>query len=438
MEGKTRTPVIIDTDPGVDDTLAILLAITSPELEILAYIVSFGNTDVRAAYANIYKLYQAIGRHIALHPEDEARFPNFSPTVPPLLAVGPDGPLEGGLHYAQYFHGLDGLSNITERHPDLNADLGSSSFCHNFKPVNESGVEVALRLIESRPARSITYVTLGPMTNLAQLVREHRETVVDKIGRVIAMAGALDVPGNTTSVAEFNVFADPFAARELLVPTDLANGFPLERLILVPLDITTIHELPFPYYCQKVDPTLESAANPSNADGKSPVVHFTSSVFERTREIMISFGKDVLELHDIVAIWCAIENPPEINSVYGLPGMSPGWTVVERTFDIERTGEITRGMFVVDRRDENTAYAPGANRSEVQAQLDLRQLGHGLLESAALPARVDIEEPSLSVGGDEVGLQAVSGQRKGVACLVETPGPSVLLQLLMSRVWGIQ
>lgn len=133
-----------------------------------------------------------------------------------------------------------------------------------------------------------------------------------------------------------NVFADPFAAKELLVPTDLTSGLPLERLILVPLDITAIHELPFPYYCQKVDPTLESAANPSNADGKSPLVHFTSSVFERTREIMIEFGKDALELHDIVAIWCAIENPPEANSVCNLPGMSPGWTVVERTFDIER------------------------------------------------------------------------------------------------------
>jgi inosine-uridine nucleoside N-ribohydrolase len=96
----------------------------------------------------------------------------------------------------------DGLSDITERHPDLNADLGSSSFCHNFEQVNESGVEVALRLIESRPARSITYMALGPMTNLAQLVRQHRKTVVDKIGRVIAMAGALDVPGNTTPVAE--------------------------------------------------------------------------------------------------------------------------------------------------------------------------------------------------------------------------------------------
>ncbi|KAG2078776.1 nucleoside hydrolase [Suillus decipiens] len=427
MAGKTRTPIIIDTDPGVDDTLAILLAIASPELEILAYIISFGNTDVHAAYNNIYKLYQAVGRHIALHPEHAARFPNFSPTIPPLLAVGPEGPLEGGRHFAQYFHGHDGLSNISERHPDLNVDFESSSFCHNFQVVKESGVEVALRLLESRPDRSITYVVMGPMTNLAQLMRQHRQTVVDKIGRVIAMAGALDVPGNTTSVAEFNVFADPYAAKELLVPTDSISGLPLDRVVLAPLDITSSHELPFPHYTQKVDPAFKSTAQPSNADGKSPLVHFTSSVFERTREIMLEWGKDAVELHDIVAIWCAIENPPEINPAGGLPGMSTGWVVAERTFDIERTGEITRGMFVTDRREENTVYAPGANRAEVQAQLDLRHYGHGLLESTALPARVEIEDPGLE-----------QRQLKGVACLVETPGPSVLLQLLTRRVWGIQ
>lgn len=436
MDGRTRTPVIIDTDPGVDDTLAILFAIASPELEIIAYIVSFGNTDVHAAYDNIYRLYQAIGRHIALHPEDAARFPNFSPTVPPLLAVGPEGPLEGGRHFAQYFHGRDGLSNISERHPDLNVDLENSSFCDNFQPVKESGVEVALRLLESRPDRSITYVVLGPMTNLAQLVREHRQTVVDKIGRVICMAGALDVPGNTTSVAEFNVYADPYAARELLIPTDITSGLPLDRVIIAPLDITSNHELPFPHYCQKVDPAFKSTAQPSNADGKSPLVHFTSSVFERTREIMLEWGKDAMELHDIVAIWCAIENPPEINPVRGLPGMSTGWVLAQRTFDIERTGEITRGMFVTDRREETTAYAPGANRAEVQAQLDLRHLGHGLLESTALPARVNIEDPILLAGGQgEVGLE--QKERKGVACLVETPGPSVLLELLTRRVWGV-
>lgn len=95
-------------------------------------------------------------------------------------------------------------------------------------------------------------------------------------------------------------------------------------------------------------------------------------------------------------------------------------------------------MLVVDRRDVNTAYAPGANRAEVQAQLDLRQLGHGLLESTAVPARVEIEDLTLSASEDEIELQAESGRQKGVACLVETPGQSTLLRLLMHRVWGIQ
>lgn len=55
--------------------------------------------------ANIYKLYQALGRHIAAHPEDKERFPNHTPTVPPVLALGPHGPLQGGSHFAQSFHG---------------------------------------------------------------------------------------------------------------------------------------------------------------------------------------------------------------------------------------------------------------------------------------------------------------------------------------------
>lgn len=55
--------------------------------------------------ANIYKLYQALGRHIAAHPEDKERFPNHTPTVPPVLALGPHGPLQGDSHFAQSFHG---------------------------------------------------------------------------------------------------------------------------------------------------------------------------------------------------------------------------------------------------------------------------------------------------------------------------------------------
>ena len=125
-----------------------------------------------------------------------------------------------------------------------------------------------------------------------------------------------------------NFFADPFAVRELLISD---NGLPLDRFIMLPLDITTSHELPFPSYKAKVDQAFDSAANPSVAAKKSPLVHFTSSFLEKTRDIMLQFGKDAMELHDVAAVWCAIENPPAADL-----NMAPGWRGRLRTFDIER------------------------------------------------------------------------------------------------------
>ncbi|KIJ67869.1 hypothetical protein HYDPIDRAFT_25334 [Hydnomerulius pinastri MD-312] len=445
MESRKKTPVIIDTDPGVDDVLAILLALASPELEIIAIIVSFGNTDVYSAYANIYKLYQAVGRQIAANPEAKAQFPNYSPDVPPILALGPDGPLEGGRHFAQYFHGrrVDGLSNITERHPDLNVvSADGDAFEANFTSSKQSGVEVVLSLLSSRPERTITYIVLGPTTNLALLNRDYHGIVKDRIGRVVIIGGALDVPGNTTPVAEFNFFADPYAAKDLLCPADPERGLPLERVILITLDTTTLHELPFEtFYKRYVDPDFDSSSKPSVATGKSPITHFTSAFFERTREIMIDFGKDALELHDIVAIWCAIDNPPDASAKKNdLPGMSPGWAVAKRKFDIERAGEITQGMLVVDRRDDRTAYAPGANRSRVQALLEQSQQSHDLFESTAVPARVETEILG-TLNGPGEGRSAMSeiglSGPTSVACVVKTPGAERLCRLLTRRVWGI-
>lgn len=74
------------------------------------------------------------------------------------------------------------------------------------------------------------------------------------------------------------------------------KGIPLDRFLLMPLDITTPHELPFPTYQERVDKTFVSSAKPSTACQKSPLVHFTSSFFERTREVMLEFGKDAMEV----------------------------------------------------------------------------------------------------------------------------------------------
>jgi hypothetical protein len=74
------------------------------------------------------------------------------------------------------------------------------------------------------------------------------------------------------------------------------QGIPLDRFLLLPLDITTPHELPFPVYQTRVDPAFETTARPSVAIGKTPLQHFTSSFLERTREIMLQFGKDAMEV----------------------------------------------------------------------------------------------------------------------------------------------
>ncbi|KAF8198020.1 Inosine/uridine-preferring nucleoside hydrolase domain-containing protein [Pholiota molesta] len=392
--------VIIDTDPGVDDCIAILLALASPELEILAFNLSYGNTDIEASYLNILKIYHTIEQHLARYPEDKDRFPNFNTNKKPILARGSAGPLEGALHSAEYFHGRDGLGDITNRHPELS--VASSSGSHPYLELSSrSGTEVSLEILRSRPSRSVTYIALGPLTNLAQLMRADSELVTKRIGRVVCMGGALDVPGNTSPVAEFNFFADPYAVKELLLstqPIKLHSGLPLDRFMLLPLDITTPHEIPFPLYKQVIDPTFDSPALPSKPDGKPILTHFTSSFLERTREIMLQYGKDAMELHDIVAVWCAIENPPFADDEP--MSLGAGWVGTPRVFEIERTGEVARGMLVVDRRQGEEAE--GVNRSEAQ------------------------REPHDSFDHNQPGVFVVN----------KTPGPDVLLELLLQRVWG--
>ncbi|KAI0743470.1 nucleoside hydrolase [Daedaleopsis nitida] len=453
-----KIPVIIDTDPGVDDTLALLLALASPELDILAIIISFGNTDACSSYTNILKIYKSVARHIEKHPDDASRFPNFSQKTKTILALGEDHPLEGELHSAEYFHGRDGLGGLYGRHPDLNVANESPTDHPQLQLTNRPGVEVALDLIKSTPERSITYIALGPLTNLAKVLRLDRDAVRNRIGRVVCMGGALDVPGNTSPVAEFNFFADPYAVKELLTPDVPDQGFPLDRFLLLPLDITTPHELPFPLYKTAVDPAFESTASPSRPDGKPPLVHFTSAFLERTREVMVEFGKDAMELHDIAAVWCALANPPvDVSAVdeYGTsrssmtsksPVLQEGWKVTRRKFAVERVGELTRGMLVVDRREDDGAYAPGENRAQVQAELERHHFRPaGSFESTALPAQVEVEtaptdghpaNANANASGSATGSPSAS-QAEGVFCVTETPGPAALVRLLLERVWGV-
>lgn len=192
-----------------------------------------------------------------------------------------------------------------------------------------------------------------------------------------------------------------------------------------------------------MDPSFESSASPSVSTEKNPVTHFTSAFLERTREVMLEFGKDALELHDIVAVWCAIENPHVGGEdIDGIPKLQKGWAARKRVFDVERcgssflnkmsltpfhlsysTGEVTRGMLVVDRRGDRGACTPDAIYAAVQAGLERHMDIH---VPTAIPAQVEIEHP------EDIHIKG-----RGVPCIIKTPGSEALLEMMLKRVWGV-
>lgn len=246
------------------------------------------------------------------------------------------------------------MGDISTRHPELLAALAENGQEHpQLQVSSRSAVDVALDLIRSEPDKSITYIALGPLTDLLGMLKKDPALVKERLGRVVCMGGALDVPGNSSPVAEcrmfslsagrptadivlVNFFADPHAVYDVLTPTIPDQGFPRERFILVPLDVTTSHEMPFPVYKAEVDPDFENTSCPSDPTRKPPLVHFTSAFLERTREVMLSFGKDAMELHDPVAVWFAIENPPGKESAGQSPVLTQGWKTIRRQFQVER------------------------------------------------------------------------------------------------------
>ena len=173
--------IVIDTDPGIDDAMAIAVALASPELEVVALTTTFGNHHVETTTANAQRVLDALGR-------PEVR-----------VIPGAHRPLVRHGHApATTVHGEDGLGD---------AGLPSPS----RPPV--AGVHAAVHLAElvrSRPGE-ITLVPIGPLTNLALALRLD-PGIADLVAGVVVMGGAVRAPGNVTPVAEANIWNDPEAA----------------------------------------------------------------------------------------------------------------------------------------------------------------------------------------------------------------------------------
>jgi inosine-uridine nucleoside N-ribohydrolase len=174
--------IIIDTDPGVDDAIAILMALAAPEVEVAGITVVGGNVPHARCLRNALALLDFVGR---------ADLP---------VHRGSNRPLAGRFAGAQRFHGSSGL---TRRLPKPIS-----------QPSPERAVDFLARQLSQHPGE-ITLAAIGPLTNLARLERRHPGSLA-RAESLVIMGGAVDTPGNITPHAEFNFHCDPLAAHEVL------------------------------------------------------------------------------------------------------------------------------------------------------------------------------------------------------------------------------
>lgn len=172
-----KRKVIIDCDPGIDDSLAILLALNSPELEVLGLTICSGNVPATLGAKNALKALQMCQRL----------------DIP--VYVGEEVPLERELVTAQDTHGEDGVGeNFYE---DVDAKF------------NYGGVDFIIDTLKNN--KDVSIIALGPLTNIAKAIMKDKKAF-DNLDEFISMGGAFRIHGNCSPVAEFNYWVDPHGA----------------------------------------------------------------------------------------------------------------------------------------------------------------------------------------------------------------------------------
>jgi len=204
IELKMPIPLLIDTDPGVDDALALLMAFDSPAHHVVGLSVTAGNVGLHHTVNNALKLCEIIGR---------TDVPVFPGCTRPLLHPAPD---------AAEVHGHDGFGDV--RFPPA---------AHAAKPEHAA---LAIIRLSHQYAGRLQIVALGPLGNLALALRLD-PTLPERVARLVVMGGSVSGRGNITATAEFNVYFDPEAAQIVL------DGFPM--LDLADWDATLAHGLAY-------------------------------------------------------------------------------------------------------------------------------------------------------------------------------------------------
>ena len=293
--------IIIDTDPGVDDALALLLALRSREIHVEAITVVSGNVHLDLCLENVFRVLDAAGV-----------------TERPPVAPGCERPLSRDPVFAAHVHGDDGLGGISGiREPDGGLRYPTPA----IEPEGRHAVDAILDLIGHHPGQ-ITIVALGPLTNIATAIQRDSATMA-QVKELIVMGGSLHGQGNVTPAAEFNFYADPEAAR-VVVQSGIG-------LTIVGLDVTH----------RAILPRREFDERTSKQTGL--YTRFLRDLTANWFDFAEGRALDGAHLHDPLAIGVAID---------------PSFVRAE-TFlaDVETAGELTQGMLVTDRR-----RAPGVEQ----------------------------------------------------------------------------
>ena len=273
--------VIIDTDPGIDDAMAILLAFNAPQLDVLALTTTFGNVSVELATKNALILTEVAQVQVPVA-QGVAK-----PLVRPPLAP-PD-----------FVHGSDGFGNINWPAPKGKAD-------------SRSAAQMIVDLVHQYP-NQVSIVALGPLGNLAEALSLD-PSIVDLVDEVILMGGADKEPGNVTPVAEANIINDPDAA-------DIVFGASWQ-VTMVGLDVTHQVMINSQFLTRIRD------ADPICGDFLFQATQFYFNFYQQT------FGIDGCYVHDASTIVYAIE-PSIFSTQPGLvrvatDGVGIGQTIVAK------------------------------------------------------------------------------------------------------------
>ncbi len=273
---------LIDTDTASDDAVALIMALRNPDVHVAAITVVAGNVDVQQATRNALYTVELC----------DAKVPVYS---------GAEKPLIRSYENATWFHGRDGLGD------------------HNYPAPRQSAeklhaVDAFIETVEANPG--LVLVTLGPLTNVA-LALSKRPEITTKVSRCVVMGGAPCCEGNVTPAAEYNIWADPEAARIVM-----RCGLPVELI---------------GWQLSRGDAVLHESEIAQVQTFNTKLAHFAIECNSRAREAYRKqTGEDGIALPDPVAVCVALN-----------PAIGTEWS--EHYVEIETQSELTRGMTVVDR-----------------------------------------------------------------------------------------